>query len=1023
MKKIILLILLLNCFYKTTLYAQCITQGPNNGTLFSGAVLPGDQPWVNAGSAKLSDGSYATSGFVLTLLSTSPTKYLSASGFNFTIPPNGIIKGIQLDIQRLSGGINLLSKIEDNSVRIMKGGVFVGTDKASNNYWPIFNSAYETYGGPNDLWGTTWTPADINAPGFGAAISARLTGLLMLLPSTNIDHIRITINYSTIPTITSTSTSTICAGTSATLTANGNNTYTWTPAQGLSSGTGSVVVVNPSVTTTYTVTGSIGTCNNSNTVTVNVNPMPAIAVSSGTASNVICQGDSLSLSVGAASSYTWSPASGLSSVSASTVKASPGVTTTYSVFATSPNGCTNAVNPATFMVNVNTAPVVNLNTNANTICNGGSTLLGASGASTYTWSPSTGLSSVNGASVTASPTITTVYQITGSSSNGCNALSVAHVTVTVNNTPSLALASTSPGNAICMGSNTMLSASGASSYTWSPSTGLSTTTGANVIANPTVTTIYTVNATATGGCVGVLSPATLTVTVNNGPTLSLSSAANTVICQGNNTILSVSGASSYSWSPTAGLNTISGTSVIATPSATTIYTVLGTAPNGCDNSYNPTTFTVAVNPAPVINIVSSSLNNVICQGTSATLTASGASTYTWSPPTGLNTTQGAVVIANPTTTTVYMLQATAPNGCSNIISPVIFTVTVNSVPTVSISSAVANNSICRGSNISLQAIGASSYSWSPSSSLNTATGGNVIASPTVTTIYTVVAQSANDCSNASSPQTVTVTVNPTPMISLSSNMNGDSICLGQPIILSVSGSAMSFTWSNGANSHSITVSPAVSTVYDVISTNTFSCSASGSVYVVVVDPATLNLTLLSYNVSTAINTPVTSNVSIGAFPNTPSMITIIQNPAHGSATIVNGVISYIPATNYDGTDTVYYSMCDIHCNTICKTAKLIILIDSDVLVPGVLSPNGDGIHDEFYIKGLSKYTDPELVIFNRWGNVVFSAKPYANDWHGQSSSGGMKLTGSEVLDGTYYYLLTLGEGTKPIKGFFEVKRK
>lgn len=1020
MKKTLLLLFVLNCFYKTTVYGQCITAGPKNGNNFSGSVLPGDQSWANAGAAKFSDDSYATSGFVLTLLSVAPTKYLTASDFQFAIPPNAIIKGIQLDIQRLSGGINLLAKISDNSVRLMKGGTFVGTDKASNSFWPIFNSAYETYGGPNDLWGTTWTPADINSPGFGAGISANLTGLLMLLPTANIDHMRITVNYSTIPLLSTSSTS-ICAGSSDTLRVSGSTSYSWTPAPGLTILSATSAVVSPSVTTTYSVTGFSGTCVNTGTATVVVRPMPSISVSTASG-NTICQGDSIQLSGSAASSYTWMPATGLSSATIANPKASPPATTTYSIYAVSSDGCSNTTNPSTYVLNVNPAPIIMLNANANTICSGGNTMLTASGANSYTWSPATGLSSVNGASVIASPTVTTVYHVTGQSLSGCGALSTANVTVTVNNSPVLALVSSSPGNTICRGDSTVLSASGASSYTWSPPTGLSTVTGANVVAKPSATTIYTVSTSVSGGCMGGASTGTLAVTVNNGPTLTTSSASNTLICQGTNAVLSVGGAGSYTWSPPTGLSATSGASVTATPSATTVYTVTGTAANGCSNAYSPTVFTVSINAAPSLSLNSSASNGVICQGSSATLTASGANTYSWSPPAGLNTVTGPTVIANPAVTTVYTLQATGANGCINTLMPATFTVTVNSVPTVSITSSSSGYSICKGSNISIGASGAASYSWSPSATLNTATGANVIASPSVTTVYTVIAQSASGCSNASAPQTVTVTVNPSPAISLSQNMN-DSLCLGQSISITVLGSASSYTWNNGMTGPSITVTPTVSTVYDVISTNSFSCTASASTYVVVIDPGTLSLTLLSYAATTDVNVPVTTTVSAGALPNTPSLITIVQGPAHGSATISNGVIVYTPNANYDGTDTVYYAMCDNYCSTICTSAKLVITIESDVRVPGALSPNGDGVHDGFYIMGLSKYDNPELVIFNRWGNVVFSAKPYANDWTGQSSSGGLKLTGSEVLDGTYFYMLTLQEGEKPIRGFFEVKRK
>lgn len=1022
MKKILLLAFALNCFIRTMSYGQCFIAGPKDGNAFTGNVLPGDQPWINPGNAKTSNGSYAKSGFVLDLLSVMPTRYLVASDYQFNIPANATIKGIQVDIQQLSDGINLLATISDEGVRLRKGGAFVGANKASSHFWPIFNSSYHTYGGLNDLWGTTWTPADINSPGFGVGISAQLSGLLMLLPSANVDHMRITVNYSVPPAVTSTD-SLVCAGTTATLTANGGVTFSWTPSAGLVSTSGASVVANPTVTTTYTVTGTAPGCSVSNTISVLVNPVPVVSVSSASATSTICEGDSLSLSASGASSYTWAPSGSVSQVNASSVRVSPMTTTTYSVYATAPNGCTNAGSLSTFQVQVDPAPHMILNANNNTICSGGSTILGASGASTYSWSPPTGLSAVSGASVIANPTITTVYQVSGTSLTGCKSLAASQVTVTVNNTPTLFLNSTSPGGVICQGSSTALSAAGASSYSWSPATGLSATSGANVVASPSVTTIYTVTSMVSGSCSGSPAVGTITVSVNAVPTLTTAAATNTTICEGSSLPLTIGGASSYSWSPATGLNTTTGPSVIASPTVTTTYSVLGTSSNGCSNSSNPSVFTISVTPSPVLSLSSTSATNTICRGASISYAVSGGSTYSWSPSAGLSTTTGPIVIANPTATTVYTVVSTGTGGCTNTLSPLTFTLTVNSAPSVSVSTSLPGYSLCVGSNIPLQASGASSYTWSPSASLSSATGANVIASPSVTTVYTVVAESAAACTNTTSPFTITVTVNPKPVISLVLADGNDTLCLGKSTTINVAGSATSYTWSNGANGQSVTVTPTVSTVYNVVSTNSQGCTASGSAFIVVVDPVSLTVNISGYAVTTPLNTQVTSNVAAGALPNTPAAIVITQGPAHGTASISNGVITYMPSSNYDGTDTVYYALCDAYCSTVCSRAKLVITIESDVRVPGILSPNGDGVHDHFFIKGLSKYANPELVIFNRWGNVVYSAKPYANDWDGQSSSNGLKLSGSTVLDGTYYYILSLEEGGKPLKGFFEVKRK
>lgn len=140
-----------------------------------------------------------------------------------------------------------------------------------------------------------------------------------------------------------------------------------------------------------------------------------------------------------------------------------------------------------------------------TICNGGSTTLNAGGASTYTWAPATGLSATTGSAVTASPTVTTTYTVTGS--NG-SCTSTQTITVTVNPAPSVAVTPTSMN--ICPLGSTPLVASGGSTYTWLPVTGLSSATGANVTASPASSTTYTVTGTAANGCTAT---ATTTITV------------------------------------------------------------------------------------------------------------------------------------------------------------------------------------------------------------------------------------------------------------------------------------------------------------------------------------------------------------------------------------------------------------------------------------------------------------------------------------------------------------------------------
>lgn len=311
-----------------------------------------------------------------------------------------------------------------------------------------------------------------------------------------------------VPIITMSPSVTICPGASTTLSASGASTYSWSPATGLSATTGASVTASPTSTTTYTVTGT-NTCGmTGDAVTVTVTVLPTLLTVS--PSVTICPGTSTVLTASGTSTYSWSPATGLSATTGATVTASLTVTTTYSVTGTDVNGC---VETKTVTVTVFPTPTVTVSPSV-TICPGTSTILSASGASTYYWSPATGLSATTGTTVTASPTVTTTYFVTGTDGNGCEAVAKT-ITVTM---PTLIM-TVSPDVIICPGASAILSASGETSYRWSPGTGLSATTGSNVTASPTSTITYTVVGTNNCGMPGETKTITVTVVI---PTLTIS---------------------------------------------------------------------------------------------------------------------------------------------------------------------------------------------------------------------------------------------------------------------------------------------------------------------------------------------------------------------------------------------------------------------------------------------------------------------------------------------------------------------
>lgn len=131
----------------------------------------------------MSDNSYAT----CVLFPSGQSHYLAATNFGFSIPGGSTIEGIVVEIEHKESGA---AACRDNRVRIIKGGVTGSTDKASGTEWPT-SDGYGSYGASNDLWGETWTVADINSSGFGVAVSALGLGG----GTASVDHVRVTVYY------------------------------------------------------------------------------------------------------------------------------------------------------------------------------------------------------------------------------------------------------------------------------------------------------------------------------------------------------------------------------------------------------------------------------------------------------------------------------------------------------------------------------------------------------------------------------------------------------------------------------------------------------------------------------------------------------------------------------------------------------------------------------------------------------------------------------------------------------------
>jgi hypothetical protein len=417
------------------------------------------------------------------------------------------------------------------------------------------------------------------------------------------------------------------------------------------------------------------------------------------------------------------------------------------------------------------------------------------------------LPSGSGNSSVLSPTATTIYTITGSNGS-CNS---APRTVTINVTPTPTTNISASSSTICAGQSTTLTASGATTYAWLP--GAQTTT---VIAvTPTITTTYTVTGT-TAGC---SSNGTITVNVSSTPTV-VASVTSTTICRGASVNVAVTGATSYTWLPSG-----SGNSSVLSPTTTTIYTITGS--NGSCNSA-PRTVTVNVTPSPTVNITASP--TLICNGQSATLTASGATTYAWLP--GAQTTT--VVIVTPTITTTYTLNG-ANGTCYGT-----KTITINVANSPTIATSITNTTICSGTAIVASLTGASSYTWLPSGSGSTST-----LTPTSTTIYTVTGANG---SCVSSTKTFTVNVNTTPtVIATATNVSCNGACDGILNATSSGGSGFTYLVTGGALCTSVPCPNSCAGTYTVSATNSANCSSTTTIQIT--QPAAFSVNVSSTNVT------------------------------------------------------------------------------------------------------------------------------------------------------------------------------
>lgn len=761
-------------------------------------------------------------------------------------------------------------------------------------------------------------------------------------------------------------------------------TWNWGPNNGTLSSTAIAnPVATPQQTTTYTVNAtSANGCSASGSVTVTVGQLLDVQV--GASPTTICQGQSAQLSAAASGApglqYSWTNAATLSNAAIANPVATPGQTTTYTCTVTDPvSGCS-LNGSVTIVVNsgytVSAGPDLDLCTSLGHQLNVQHNVPNA----TYAWSPAANLNAANIQSPTIMVDASATYSVTVSDPNGCSVSTQVTITKALEGLPSTQSASACAGSGL-----TITAPQPGASYQWSSGEQTPSIT-------PGTSGAYTVTITDAQGCTGTT---TFTVTLFPLPVVALG--PDQSICgSGPVTLNAGNPGSTYTWTTGSSAQQI-------TVNTSGTYGVTVTTVNSCSASGS---VGVQFNPMPV-----NTLQDVTACITAPPVLNAGnpGATYLWNNG---GTTQSITALASGT----YAVTVTTPQGCAAT-----FTATITLDPEVLVDLG-PDLDLCAGDVITLDADNpGASYLWSTGAVSQT-------ISVESTGTYSVLVTSGACAATGEAG----VVVHPLPV----NTLQNATACIGESVVLDAGNPGASFLWNTGAGSSVITVQQAGA--YSVTITNTAGCVATYSATAQFVAPPVVELgpdTVLcqgdvltldagphgnSYAWSTGatsrtidVTTGGTYSVSVdNGYCQRGDAITTLFNPAPqrmaprelfacldeeprrvaldagnpGSAYVwsTGSTQRLMVATAYGW---YFVDITNVYDCALRDSVLVSEYCPSTIYVPNTFTPNGDGINDVFLPVG-KNIASMELLIFDRWGRLVFESQDPSLGWDGHVHHGG-----------------------------------
>ncbi len=624
-----------------------------------------------------------------------------------------------------------------------------------------------------------------------------------------------TVTSTTAPTVTISASNATCGNSNGAATAavsGGTSPYTYVWSNGKT--TASITGLS-SGAYYVTVTDANG-CTGKATTTVSSSTGPSVTIATTKATCGQSNGYASATVTGGTSPYTYLWSNGQTTSFDQSLAAG-----SYTLIVTDANGCTTT---STATISNSNGPSVSVVTTAATCgnSNGTATATASSGTSPYTYSWSNGASTSSATSLAAGS-----YSVTITDANGCTATE----TVTISSSSSITI-KVSSANASCGQSNGgayVTVSGGTSPYTYLWSNGNTTYYASNLAAGT-----YTVKVTDANGC---SSTETVTISSTSGPSIKVSTTD--ASCGQNNGYAEATvtgGTSPYTYSWSNGASTSSATNLAAGS-----YTVTVTDANGCTAT---ATANISNTSGPTVSV---KVTDDYCTQSKGKATANvtggtGPYTYLWSN--GKTTYK----ITNLSAGT-YSLIVTDANGCSTTQS---ITVIDNAAPTLTVSSTDAVNGNANGTAtvVVTGGTGTYTYSWSTTPVQTTSTATGLLPGT-----YTVTVSDGNCTATESVVVNDTVTTDPCILNPITIDLGGDKIiCKGESVTLDAGAGFVSYLWSNGATTQTISVNTA--SAYAVTVTDKNGCTAVDEVHISFSTVPLVNLggdIVLCQNTSTVID--------------------------------------------------------------------------------------------------------------------------------------------------------------------------